>query len=96
MYVCMNKKSPSSLNSPKADPEREESKHQVAERYKEEVKKHSEFKEDMNQKFIELSYKMINVVMEETNKKLKELTKKVQNTNDKFTKDIWYLSGISV
>lgn len=56
--------------------------------FKEEMKKLGEFREDMTQMFIELSLKMPNVDMGETNKKLEELAKTAQNMNNKFTKDI--------
>lgn len=66
-----NKRLPRSSNSPKVDKgdtNGEESKQQVAEHYKlsTEIKKLGEFKEDMTQKFMELSHKMTNMDLGET------------------------------
>lgn len=68
----------------------EKCKYQVAELYElqEEKKKLGEFKVDMSQEFMELSYRMTSVDMGEINKKLEGLTKIVQYMNNKFTKDL--------
>lgn len=79
--------------SPKADRghEGEESKYLVVQLHRlfeEDMKKLGEFKEDMTQKYMELSLKISNVDLKETNKILEEPTKILQNINYKFTKDI--------